>query len=108
MESCWYVKDFADGWIKFYDPMSAMDYAEDTGAIMKWSENGTEPLLVDKWISVRERLPEYMETCIIHCTIGYVTMAQFGGGSKGKEVFVINEEWLIADYWMPLPEPPKK
>lgn len=57
-----------------------------------------------QWISVRDRLPEYMQTCIIHTSIGFVTMAQFGGGSKGKEVFVIDQEWHIADHWMPLPK----
>lgn len=64
-----------------------------------------------EWIDVKERLPEYMETCIIHTDVGFVTMAQFGGGIK--PVFCIGQEWHIADYWQPLPifkkpEPPKQ
>lgn len=59
------------------------------------------------WINIRHKLPEYMQVCIIHSTVGFVTMAQFGGGSPGKEVFVYDGVWHIADYWMPLPTFPK-
>lgn len=40
---CWYVKDFADGWIKFYDVDMAIVEAKASGAIMLYSENGTHP-----------------------------------------------------------------
>jgi len=33
----WWVKDFADGWIKFYDVDMAIKEAKETGAIMKYS-----------------------------------------------------------------------
>jgi len=41
--SCWYVKDFADGWIKFYDPQMALKEAEETGAIMIYAPAGVRP-----------------------------------------------------------------
>lgn len=40
---CWYVKDFADGWIKFYDVDMAIAEAKASGAIMRYSENGAYP-----------------------------------------------------------------
>lgn len=40
---CWYVKDFADGWIKFYDLDMAVAEAKVTGAIMRYSETGAYP-----------------------------------------------------------------
>lgn len=40
---CWYVKDYADGWIKFYDPQMAMHEAEMTGANMRYSADGKPP-----------------------------------------------------------------
>ncbi len=55
------------------------------------------------WIDIKVKKPEYMQTCIIHTTDGFVTQAQFGGGSPGKEVFTQDQIWYIADYWMPLP-----
>lgn len=36
-EGAWYVKDFADGWIKFYDDQSALEYAKASGAAMVFS-----------------------------------------------------------------------
>lgn len=60
-----------------------------------------------EWISVKERLPDYMQTCIVHVTTGFVTMAQYGGGGQHKTVFVSGDQWYIVDFWMPLPEPPK-
>lgn len=41
LEGAWYVKDFADGWIKFHDPAMALREAQETGAIMRWSH--TDP-----------------------------------------------------------------
>ena len=35
--ACWWIKDFADGWIKFLDQDNAISYAKETGAIMQWS-----------------------------------------------------------------------
>lgn len=40
---CWYVKDFADGWIKFYDVDMAIHEAKETGAIMRYSSDGLYP-----------------------------------------------------------------
>jgi hypothetical protein len=60
----------------------------------------------EDWISVKDRLPEYMQTVIIHSEIGFVTMAQFGG-SHTHPVFVVGgDEWHKADYWQPLPTAP--
>lgn len=35
--ACWWIKDYADGWIKFVDQDNAIKYAKETGAIMQWS-----------------------------------------------------------------------
>lgn len=43
LTTCWYVKDFADGWIKFYDHDRACDQAMQTGAIMQYSVTGKPP-----------------------------------------------------------------
>jgi hypothetical protein len=59
-----------------------------------------------QWISVHDKQPEYMQTCIIHCNIGFVTMAQFGDGINQDE-FLVGDELYKATHWMPLPEPPK-
>lgn len=40
---CWFVKDFADGWIKFHDPKLAMREAMMTGATMFYSPSGKLP-----------------------------------------------------------------
>lgn len=40
---CWYVKDYADGWMKFYDVDCAIAEAKNTGAIMVYSENALPP-----------------------------------------------------------------
>ena len=40
---CWYVKDFADGWIKFYDVQCALTEAQETGAIMRYAHDGKYP-----------------------------------------------------------------
>lgn len=40
---CWYVKDYADGWIKFYDLDCAVKEAMETGAVMHYSANGFYP-----------------------------------------------------------------
>lgn len=47
MTSCWYVKDFADGWIKFYDVQCALNEAEETGAIMVHSTTGDPPSIIN-------------------------------------------------------------
>jgi len=41
---CWYVKDFADGWIKYTNGVEAMKTIMDTGAIMCWSRDGNPPM----------------------------------------------------------------
>lgn len=43
MTPCWYVKDFADGWIKFHDVDMAIAEAQHTGAIMRYSADGSYP-----------------------------------------------------------------
>lgn len=79
---------------------------EDAIKIVMKLRQEKEELLNRSWISIRQQAPEYMQACIIHTTDGFVTMAQFGGGSPHKEVFVSDQQWYIADYWQPLPKPP--
>lgn len=45
---CWYVKDFADGWIKFYDVDMAIHEAKETEAIMCYSSDGSYPSRADR------------------------------------------------------------
>ena len=40
---CWYVKDYADGWIKFYDQRIAIETIKETGAILIYSHDGSYP-----------------------------------------------------------------
>ena len=43
MNPCWYVKDFADGWIKFDDLNQAANEVIRTGAIIQYSLDGKPP-----------------------------------------------------------------
>lgn len=56
-----------------------------------------------KWVSVDECYPEYMDVVLIHATLGFVTMAQYGGGNT----FSIGDESYIATHWQHLPPSPE-
>lgn len=58
---------------------------------------------IDKWISVKDQLPEYMQTVLIYDIIGFVTMAQYTGE---RDVFTVGDCYHQASHWQPLPEPP--
>lgn len=81
----------------FLDDQNAIYFRNGANWAFQWFSR-------QQWVSVKERLPEYMQTCIIHCDVGFVTMAQYAGH---KECFKIGDDHYIATAWMPLPEPPK-
>lgn len=42
----WFARDYADGWIKFYDVDAVIDYARETGALIRyWDGNGSPPII---------------------------------------------------------------
>ena len=73
-----------------------------------------------KWISVKERLPEYQERVLVHeevkpewenlsVTIGYLNTTTKGKSFETNEWYSDNNYQSIdVTHWMPLPEPPNK
>lgn len=60
---------------------------------------------VPRWISVKERLPEYGYNVPVIYAGGYIGMAQWSGWGWYKLIY---RESHIVTHWMPLPEPPKE
>jgi hypothetical protein len=69
------------------------------------------------WISVKDRLPEYLQIVDIYSPYdGRVTDVKFIGYEGNEEWVSQNEEWVsqyvrwrgFVTHWMPLPEPPKE
>ena len=63
-----------------------------------------------KWISVKERLPEMNELCIVNTEWRGIVPATYGNESW---IFDEGQGWSekalsYASHWMPLPEPPKE
>ena len=64
----------------------------------------------NRWISVKERLPETNELCIVNTEWHGVVFATYGNESW---IFDEGQRWSekplsYASHWMPLPEPPKE
>ena len=59
-----------------------------------------------EWISVEDRLPEVGKSVAVWDTVhGYIPFVVFDGNSWVSQFI----QWSGKhDYWMPLPEPPKK
>ena len=61
-----------------------------------------------RWIPVTERLPEDRHDVLVYAGVlfPYITVGYYDGLWK----FSFNDEEIAgsADYWMPLPEPPKE
>lgn len=63
-----------------------------------------------KWISVKDRLPEMNELCIVNTEWRGIVPATYGNESW---IFDEGQGWSekalsYASHWMPLPEPPKE
>ena len=57
----------------------------------------------DGWVSVEERLPEYMDCVIVHTNLGVITESQYTGeGNK----FQTDDYIFTATHWQPLPQKP--
>lgn len=69
-----------------------------------WADEAASP----KWIPVTERLPEDRHDVLVYAGVmfPYITVGYYDGLWK----FSFNDEEIAgsADYWMPLPEPPKE
>lgn len=63
-----------------------------------------------QWISVKDRLPEMNELCIVNTEWRGIVPATYGNESW---IFDEGQGWSekalsYASHWMPLPEPPKE
>jgi hypothetical protein len=68
-----------------------------------------------KWISVKDRLPEYYTNVLVYCTSqfysGYFKSTAWRANDGGKDIWTITASDNIIDnvtHWMPLPQPPKQ
>lgn len=59
-----------------------------------------------KWISVKDRLPEYTPMVLAMCTDGY-ELAYYGMYGQGW-TNTLGTEHLNVTHWHPLPAPPKE
>lgn len=59
-----------------------------------------------KWISVKDRLPEYTPMVLAMCTDGY-ELAYYGMYGQGW-TNTLGTEHLNVTHWQPLPEAPKE
>jgi len=57
-----------------------------------------------KWISVKDRLPEYMDVVIIYNEFGQRLEAQYTGSDNE---FTVGDHTHYASHWMDFPEAPK-
>ena len=75
-------------------------------------KNGySEGLNADKWISVKERLPEENQKCLVYRDINADLKITTGiWHSDWKEFYGLRHGTRLEDTiaWMPLPEPPKE
>lgn len=67
-------------------------------------KNTIEAEPMQKWISVKDRLPEYDTRVIACCTDGHVA-SMHAYGKWFYECGIITDN---VTHWMPLPEPPKE
>ena len=61
---------------------------------------------LNKWISVKDRLPEEKQSVLVHYVDGWMPIAFLLNGKwyqSGGET-----SWLSVTHWMPLPEAPKE
>jgi hypothetical protein len=76
--------------------------AVDTGGLMPISNLPTSA----KWISVKDRLPEYTPMVLAMCTDGY-ELAYYGMYGQGW-TNTLGTEHLNVTHWHALPAPPKE
>ena len=77
--------------------------------IVKLQEQIAELRSAQKWVSVKERLPQEKVDCIVHYKHAYCDNDDYwaiGMCFYDGEKFQINPAYKVT-HWMPLPEPPK-
>ena len=89
-------------------------YGHTRSRLKMYEDMGMEP----KWISVKERLPENAQRCIVitgfqHPDVCIATYYEISsrGNPNGDWIFDDGDGWLdtvAADYWMPLPKLPEE
>ncbi len=68
----------------------------------------------NKWISVKDRLPEYdRKVLVTDVRDGYISISELKAGGKGLKDYWECEDGMrlpVSEitHWMPLPEPPKE
>lgn len=90
-----------------YLPEKFSKNAELLDVLMK-AADALKELSKPKWISVTKRLPEDRHDVLVYAGMlfPYITVGYYDGLWK----FSYNDEEIAggADYWMPLPKPPKE
>ena len=78
------------------------------GVLFAEAAEAIEELTKPRWIPVTERLPEDRRDVLVYAGVmfPYITVGYYDGLWK----FSFNDEEIAgsADYWMPLPTPPKE
>jgi hypothetical protein len=63
-----------------------------------------------QWISVKDRLPEEDDFCLVNTEFDRITIAQYGWESwRFNDAYSSSEHpKSYVTHWMPLPQPPKE
>lgn len=80
------------------------------GLVERLVDNG---VTIQKWISVKDRLPEYGVPVLVADTRdGFVSMFSLEKRPNNKSYWFNGEDWWLDQeeitHWMPLPQPPKE
>ena len=99
-------------WAKYPEKYTAKQVLTEIVPDVKQLEEVPEPVSTDKWISVKDRLPEEpirgekIPVLIAEGFNGPVYEAFYEGG--GDFCTSMYENYLAATHWMPIPNPPNK
>lgn len=95
----------------FYIDAKTKTFYDRTGrALMTYHDpefaEHVENLLLERWISVKERLPEPGDYVLVVDKHEYMTVAEFAHGRFWPDSVYINQ--VTITHWQPLPAPPKE
>ena len=63
-------------------------------------KEGAKYALENQWISVKDKLPDDKQKCLVHLKCGAILSSVYFSLSK----YFMNDDANEADYWMPIPE----